>query len=81
MPSVVGGGALPGLHLETCHAKFGLCHSDSALAGPQVSLGVMKYSSVDCGDSHTTLDTGTDIELCDLNGRIVPCADCVSPSS
>lgn len=73
-------GPLPGLNLEKCQARFRLCN-DSALAGSQVSLGVMKYSSVDCGDSHTALDTGTDIELCDLNGHIVPCADYVSPSS
>lgn len=80
LPSVVQEGPLPGLDREMCHAKFGLCN-DSALAGSQVSLGVMKYSSVDCGDSHTTLDAGTDIELCALNGRIVPCTDYVSPSS
>lgn len=72
-------GLLPGLDLEKCPAKCGLCN-DSVLAGSQVSLGVMKYSSVNCGDSHTMLDTGTVIELCDLNGRIVPCADYISSS-
>lgn len=46
--------------------------SDSAFFGSQISLGVMKYSPVDCDDSHTTLNAGTGIDLYVLNGVLFP---------